>query len=95
MTRIIAETHTLPVSRMIILLMCIPLRFAAADAFLVEDARELSALNVSIAVFDTGVPEDLSLHRDLQVFPQIREIEAMFLPFVLRDTLVRTNEWVQ
>ena len=93
MTWITAEARTLPVLRMIILLMCIPLTFAEADVFLVEDARELSALNVSIAVFDTGVPEDLSLHRDLQVFPQIREIEAMFLPFVLRETLVKTNEW--
>jgi hypothetical protein len=93
MTWITAEARTLPVSKMIILLMCLPLRFAEADAFLVEDTRELSALNVSIAVFDTGVPEDLSLHRDLQVFPQIREIEAMFLPFVLRETLVNMNEW--
>ena len=93
MTWVTVEARTLLVSMMIILLLCIPLRFAEADAFLIEDARELSALNVSIAVFDTGVPEDLSLHRDLQVFPQIREIEAMFLPFVLRETLVKTNEW--
>jgi hypothetical protein len=33
------------------------------------------------------------LHRAQQVFPRVREIEAMFLPFVLRDTLVKTNEW--
>ena len=93
MTWVTLETRTLLVSRLIILLMCIPLRFAEADAFLVEDTRKPSALNVSIVVFDPGVPEDLSLHRDLQVFPQIREIEAMFLPFVLRETLVKTNEW--
>lgn len=93
MTRVNTATRTKLVSRMFILLMCIPLGFAEADALLGEDSRELSALNVSIAVFDPGVPEDLSLHRDLQVFPQIREIEAMFLPFVLRETLVRTNEW--
>jgi hypothetical protein len=50
-------------------------------------------LNVSIATFDTGVPDDQSVHRDLQVFPKIREIEAMFLPFVLRQSLVDAGEW--
>lgn len=56
-------------------------------------AREVTALNVSIAVFDPGVPEDRSLHRDLQIFPRIREVEAKFLPFVLRETLVESGEW--
>jgi hypothetical protein len=50
-------------------------------------------LNVSIAAFDPGVPVDQSLHRDLEIFPRIRKIEAMFLPFVLRQTLVETGEW--
>lgn len=93
MTWIAAAARTTLVAKIIMLLMCIPLRFAGAEAFLVEDARKPSALNVSIVVFDPGVPEDLSLHRDLQVFPQIREIEAMFLPFVLSETLVKTDEW--
>ena len=50
-------------------------------------------LNVSVATFDPGVPEDYSLHRDLQVFPKIREIESMFLPFVLRQALVDSGDW--
>lgn len=50
-------------------------------------------LNVSIATFDPGVPEDYSLHRDLEIFPKIREIESMFLPFVLRQALVESGEW--
>lgn len=57
---------------------------------LAGDAR---ALNVSIAVFDPGVPADRSLHRDLEVFPRIRAIEARFLPFVLRETLVDSGGW--
>ena len=57
-----------------------------------QDAHS-TALNVSIAVFDPGVPADQSLHRAQQVFPRVREIEAMFLPFVLRDKLARTREW--
>jgi hypothetical protein len=56
-------------------------------------ARDTRALNVSIAVFDPGVPDDRSLHRDLQIFPRIREVEAKFLPFVLRETLVESGEW--
>jgi hypothetical protein len=57
---------------------------------LAGDAR---ALNVSIAVFDPGMPADRSLHRDLEVFTRIRAIEARFLPFVLRETLVGSGEW--
>ena len=52
-----------------------------------------AALNVSIVIFDPGVPDDKSLHRDLQIFPRIREIEARILPFVLRDTLAGTGGW--
>ena len=64
-----------------------------ASPLLVAQERDPSALNVSIVVFDPGVPAQQSLHRDLQVFPRIREIEALFLPFVLRETLADTNEW--
>jgi hypothetical protein len=56
-------------------------------------ASAKAELDVSIPVFDPGVPEDRSLHRDLQVFPRIRGIEALLLPFVLRDTLAGTGEW--
>ena len=52
-----------------------------------------ASLNVSIAVFDPGIPEDMALHRDLQVFPKIREIESLFLPLVLRQALVDSGEW--
>ena len=59
----------------------------------VVSAGDVAALNVSIAVFDPGVPDDRSLHRDLQIFPRIREVEARFLPFVLRETLVGSGDW--
>ena len=57
------------------------------------EVRDVAALNVSISVFDPGVPDDRSLHRDLQIFPRIREVEAKFLPFVLRESLVGSGEW--
>jgi len=52
-----------------------------------------AALNVSIVGFDPGVPDDRSVYRDLKIFPRIREIEAMLLPFTLREALANTQEW--
>jgi hypothetical protein len=34
-----------------------------------------------------------ALYRDLDVFPRVRRIETLFLPFVLREALATTNEW--
>jgi hypothetical protein len=67
----------------VLLLSCIP----------VQGVQSAVPLNVSIAAFDAGVPEDQSLHRDLEIFPRIREIEAMLLPFALRQALFETGEW--
>ena len=53
----------------------------------------IAQLNVSIASFDPGVPEDYARHQDLSVFPKIREIESLFLPFVLREALTGAGDW--
>jgi len=63
-----------------------------ATLHLLVPAAEAS-LNVSIAIYDPGIPADASMHRDLQVFPKIREIESLFLPFVLRESLVGSGQW--
>ena len=52
-----------------------------------------AALNVTIPVFDPGVPADPSVFRELQIFPRIRDIEAKLLPFLLRETLVDSGRW--
>lgn len=70
------------------LVLCVSLQTANAD-----DGRDVTKLNVSIAMFDAGVPADRSTHRDLQIFPRVRKIEALYLPFSLRDTLVRMQTW--
>lgn len=62
---------------------------AAADSV----DRDVSHLNISIAIFDPGIPEDRSVHRDLEVFPRVRKIEALYLPFVLRNVLTSQQEW--
>jgi hypothetical protein len=62
---------------------------AAADSV----DRDVSHLNISVAIFDPGIPEDRSVHRDLEVFPRVRKIEALYLPFVLRNVLASQKEW--
>jgi hypothetical protein len=56
-------------------------------------ATEPRALNLSIEVFSPGIPEDASTHREREVFPRIREFEALLLPFALRETLANTGQW--
>ncbi|NNF16170.1 MAG: hypothetical protein HKN70_05450 [Gammaproteobacteria bacterium] len=55
--------------------------------------RDLAQLNISLAVFQPGIPADAATHRAQGVFPKIRRVEARFLPYVIRDTLTRTNVW--
>lgn len=50
-------------------------------------------LNVSIEVFEPGLPEDASTYRELDVFPRIRQFESLLLPFAVRKTLAESNEW--
>lgn len=72
---------------------CIALLALALQPALAATPRDPAELNISIALFDPGIPADRSLHRDLQVFPRVREIEALYLPFMLRETLVKTRQW--
>lgn len=81
-----------------ILLACViaaaaPAAHAQSDAVLVATTSDGTALNVTIPVFDPGIPADPSVFRDLQVFPRIRQIEAKLMPFLLRETLVESQQW--
>jgi hypothetical protein len=60
---------------------------------LVAATNDGTVLSVTIPIFDPGIPSDPSAYRDMQVFPRIREIEAKLLPFLIRETLVETNQW--
>ena len=62
---------------------------SANSAATIDDAT----LNVTIPVFQPGIPSDPSAFRDLQIFPRIRQVEAKLMPFVLRETLVETGRW--
>ena len=65
----------------------------SATGIAADESRDPARLNVSIALFDPGIPENRALHRDLEVFPRVRKIEALYLPFVLRNVLAAQGEW--
>lgn len=75
------------------LLTAILIIFAPQWALTAEDGRKSTQLNISIAMFDPGIPADRSTHRELEVFPRVRKIEALYLPFVLRNVLSSQREW--
>ena len=78
-------------TRFLVAIATVFLAALASSPVVAQSDRPL--LNVSIAVFDPGVPEDQSLHRDLLIFPRIRHIEASLLPFALRERLSASNQW--
>jgi hypothetical protein len=66
---------------------------AAAVVPSAAEGRSVSEINVSIALFETGVPEGPLEQSRLRVDASIREVEAILLPFMLRQVLVETDEW--
>ena len=70
-----------------------PAALAQSGATLVAATSDGTALNVTIPVFDPGIPDDPSVFRERQVFPRIRQIEARLMPFLLRETLVESEQW--
>lgn len=50
-------------------------------------------LDVGVLVFDPGIPEDVSTHSKLGVFPEIRKSESKYMPVLLREVLVASGEW--
>ena len=66
---------------------------AQSTETLIAGTSDGTALNVTIPIFDPGIPDDPSAFRDLQVFPRIRRIEAKLMPFLLREVLVESERW--
>ncbi len=50
-------------------------------------------LDVTVAVFDPGLPPDATNDAEKGIFPAIREAETRLLPFELRETLARSDQW--
>lgn len=58
--------------------------------------RELppeALLSVGVAVFDPNIPADAEEREKENVFPSVREAEARYFPYVLRDAMESTSQW--
>ena len=71
--------------RHVVLLLCL--------LFAVVVRADEALLDVGVVLFDSGIPEDESLHSELNVFPRIREAEAQYLPVTLRRELEDSGQW--
>ena len=58
-----------------------------------EPIDEVELLDVGVAVFDANVPEDFDARVELNISPEIREAEANYLAFFLKDLLQSTGNW--
>jgi len=50
-------------------------------------------LDVGLVVFDPGIPADASTHSARGIFPRIRRAEANYMPVMLRQVLIRSEDW--
>lgn len=58
--------------------------------------RELAPdelLDIAIEVFDPGVPDTLKAQQDRNIVPAVREAEAKYIPYQLRQTMQKTGHW--
>ncbi len=58
-----------------------------------QQATEDARLDLGLVVFDPGIPSDESTHTDRGIFPKIREVESQYMPVILREALVASDNW--
>jgi len=58
-----------------------------------QEIPENQLLDVGIAIFDPGIPEDPKAMEKKNIFPEVRKAEARYVPYVLRTTLEGTGHW--
>ena len=59
----------------------------------VLEPEQYQLLDIGIKVFDIVISEEESLDIGEWIFTEIRENETHYLPYVLRSTLVASNQW--
>lgn len=57
-----------------------------------QQLREEALLDVGLVVFDPGLPAGAVQPED-DVYPEVRKAEARYMPYLLRSTLEKTNQW--
>lgn len=58
-----------------------------------EELDNSKLLDVGVYVFDPGLPEDIVELNEDGVYPQVRRSEARYIPYQLRATMERSNQW--
>ena len=62
------------------------------DATILEP-EQYQLLDIGVKVFDVSISEEEILELNEWIFTEIRENETHYLPYVLRSTLVASNQW--
>jgi hypothetical protein len=57
------------------------------------EPEQYQLLDIGIKVFDISISEEEALELGEWIFTEIRENETHYLPYVLRSTLVASNQW--
>jgi hypothetical protein len=70
-----------------------PLPVGSVALRIVNTPPDDRRIDVGLALFDPGIPEDKSTHGKLGIYPEIRKSEARFMAVILRHTLVESNAW--
>ncbi|MDT0635214.1 hypothetical protein [Spectribacter hydrogenoxidans] len=66
---------------------------AAPAAHAQEELSSEELVNVNIAVFEPGIPEDPSEAEEAGIWPEVREAESRYMAVALRQTLENTGYW--
>ena len=70
-----------------------PVEYTPAERAQTEVA-DSHRLNIGVSVLDPGIPEEGSrAAKNATISPQVREAEARYIAFHLKDTLERTSHW--
>ena len=57
------------------------------------EPEQYQLLDIGVKVFDVSISEEEILELNEWIFTEIRENETHYLPYVLRSTLVASNQW--
>ncbi|MEN8132777.1 MAG: hypothetical protein ABFS45_21870 [Pseudomonadota bacterium] len=58
-----------------------------------HEIPEDQLLDIGIAIFDPGIPQDKKTQQQENVFPEVRKAEARYLAYALRNTFEETSQW--
>jgi len=85
--------NALQLSIKIIIIGVLSILFGIQAVWSAKPAQEKDLLDVSILVFDPGIPEDAKTMNKQSIFPEVRKAEARYIAYTLRLTLENSGHW--